>query len=1415
MLRGAGSGFVSINEKINKMRLNKLQKVKKTVFSSLFALLILFGTSSNVFAQEGENVLVNGNFSDGLNNWTTYVADFVGVDADFNVVDGEAAITNIQNAGGDVWHVQLFQLLSEEQKASLEIGETYDITFDARSSEDGRQLTMYFGEEGGGFASLEVFETELSTTMETYSTSAVVTSTFPQMKLGFEVGLSSADVFIDNVELVLGEAGDPGDPTPPSMPDGFQASDMVGPDPVDAGEVFLAAGPSNVGDANIEYRLFYSQTADVPANPQDATEYAFGSTPGDGNGEAAFGFRLGGLEDATEYSFWLYQYDSANDLFSEPAFASAVSGGEDDPGDPTLTPTTNAPVPTIDPDNVVSLFSDVYDNSVVTNYDPNWGQSGHGLVDPEFDPGTGNLLLAYPNFNYQGTLLEETDLSGKEFLHIDIWTMADPAETIIEVSPVNFGSGPAEVLVPIDYVQGEWTSVSIPKSAFGDMTWDAVREFKFAANGPGSVVPVDIYIDNLYFSGDGEAGDPTPPSMPDGFVASDMVGPDPVDAGEIFLAAGPSNVAEPDIEYRLFYSLSSDVPANPQDATEYEFGTTPGDGDGVNPFGFRLGGLEEATEYTFWLYQYDSANDLFSEPAVASAVSGGDGDDPAGPPTPVGFTASDMVGDDPVDDGEIFLSVGPNNVIEPNIEYRLFYSVTADAPANPQDATEYAFGSTDGDGDGVGAFGFRLGGLEESTHYTFWLYQYDTELEAFSAPAEASAVSGGEDEGGEGENVLVNGDFSDGLAAWSTFIADFAGVSADIEVVDGEASITNIEGAGGEPWWIQLNQIFTPEQIASLQVGETYEVSFDARSSEDGRPLRMYFGQEGGGFQDLVTFDINLTTSMETYSTTVVVTQTFEEMKLGFEAGLSNADVFIDNAVLILGESGDPDPIGPPTPVGFTASDMVGPDPVDDGEIFLSVGPNDVEQPNIEYRLFYSVSADAPSDPQEATEYAFGSTDGDGGGVAAFGFRLGDLEIATEYTFWLYQYDTDIEEFSDPAVASAVSGGEDDTVPLDLPVTFDDPNVDYNIVDFGGTMSQIVEDPTDSENLVVETVKTEAAETWAGTTVGGGTGFATPVPFDEENTTMSLRVWSPVADIPVRIKVEDSNDATISVETEAMVPVAEEWVTLVFNFANEAEGTSPINFENTYNMASVFFDFDTSGGAAGERTYYWDDMEFGGEADDPDPTGPSVPVGFTASDMVGEEPVGPGEIFLSAGPSDVEEENIEYRLYYSLTDEAPESPFDAAEYVFGSTPGDGEGNAAFGFVLGGLEPGEEYTFWLYQYDTDLELFSEPAEASAVSGEQDTSTLDDGDIPTEFALNQNYPNPFNPTTQIVFDMPENSNVRLDVYNLMGQLVATLVDENMNAGTHTVTFDASRLASGVYLYRLQAGSAVMTRKMTLIK
>ena len=91
-----------------------------------------------------------------------------------------------------------------------------------------------------------------------------------------------------------------------------------------------------------------------------------------------------------------------------------------------------------------------------------------------------------------------------------------------------------------------------------------------------------------------------------------------------------------------------------------------------------------------------------------------------------------------------------------------------------------------------------------------------------------------------------------------------------------------------------------------------------------------------------------------------------------------------------------------------------------------------------------------------------------------------------------------------------------------------------------------------------------------------------------------------------------------------------------------------------------------------------------------------------------------------------------------------------------------------------------------------------------------------DMPQQISLNQNYPNPFNPSTIISYELPNSERVTLEVFNVYGQLIQTLVsDQQMNAGAHQVQFDASNLASGLYIYRLTAGEFTQSARMTLIK
>jgi len=112
--------------------------------------------------------------------------------------------------------------------------------------------------------------------------------------------------------------------------------------------------------------------------------------------------------------------------------------------------------------------------------------------------------------------------------------------------------------------------------------------------------------------------------------------------------------------------------------------------------------------------------------------------------------------------------------------------------------------------------------------------------------------------------------------------------------------------------------------------------------------------------------------------------------------------------------------------------------------------------------------------------------------------------------------------------------------------------------------------------------------------------------------------------------------------------------------------------------------------------------------------------------------------------------------------------------------------------------------------TGIGLFSHFNTGTTVSLDESRTEIPDG-----LALNQNYPNPFNPSTNIQFDVPTSMHIKLEIFNVLGQKVAELVNKPLAGGTYSYRFDASGLSSGIYMYRLSTGKITMTRKMMLIK
>ena len=147
----------------------------------------------------------------------------------------------------------------------------------------------------------------------------------------------------------------------------------------------------------------------------------------------------------------------------------------------------------------------------------------------------------------------------------------------------------------------------------------------------------------------------------------------------------------------------------------------------------------------------------------------------------------------------------------------------------------------------------------------------------------------------------------------------------------------------------------------------------------------------------------------------------------------------------------------------------------------------------------------------------------------------------------------------------------------------------------------------------------------------------------------------------------------------------------------------------------------------------------------------------------------------------------------------------------------------FNFVLNDADGGtrDNQIQWSTKGNADGRWWNTPAQWPAVAlsapTSAPTSIVGAEELPEEIILEQNYPNPFNPSTSIQFSLPASETITLRVFDSLGRTVSTLIDQKLHtAGTHTIQFNASGLASGIYLYRLEAGSSIlMSRRMLLIK
>jgi hypothetical protein len=156
------------------------------------------------------------------------------------------------------------------------------------------------------------------------------------------------------------------------------------------------------------------------------------------------------------------------------------------------TPTTAAPTPTWESDDVISVYSDAYTDNIANNLNPGWGQATQ-TTEVQID---GNNTLEYANLNYQGMEYPETDVSAMKYLHLDYFTNdATSLEFFLVTNGVNGTDETAyDIAASESFALGQWVSLDIPLIFYSDAGQDLAKAFQFKTEGNGTV-----YLDNMYF----------------------------------------------------------------------------------------------------------------------------------------------------------------------------------------------------------------------------------------------------------------------------------------------------------------------------------------------------------------------------------------------------------------------------------------------------------------------------------------------------------------------------------------------------------------------------------------------------------------------------------------------------------------------------------------------------------------------------------------------------------------------------------------------------------------------------------------------------------------------------------------------------------------------------------------------------
>lgn len=606
-------------------------------------------------------------------------------------------------------------------------------------------------------------------------------------------------------------------------------------------------------------------------------------------------------------------------------------------------------------------------------------------------------------------------------------------------------------------------------------------------------------------------------------------------------------------------------------------------------------------------------------------------------------------------------------------------------------------------------------------------------------------------------NIVKNGDFS----AESDWLE--AG-----EIVDGELRFLDLPGTGNI-YDIQANQPFDSTQLAALEVGKPYTVSFDARTDEGTHDVHLFIGEVGGGWaryldpntsEGLITID----SEMKTYTRDFAIGEVWPSMRLGFEVNSDAGDVYIDNVIFTQVE--DVVPGAPDFAVSTT-----------DGIVTITITDNGAAS----YDVFFA-------------DTAFTTTDGGG--------LVGSVDPANGLTFTHTTKAPHPNYVADFEAHYGVIGLSEKGSASDM------------------TAKSITTSMTVAENYIYE-LSEDAVEAVAGALEAGVVPEAATlaaffpdsyVPFTIDQNSPQVEGSGADSDADVSGKFWVGFENTTG--TDLMVIYAEIMDDIIVPTPNADNGGGGWNYDSweggigTYEPQSVITGSDHSDFESGDEPEY------------------QLRAGF----MEGASPyihawdgdAGTPGFNQLVGNSQTIGDSSQAGMYRLLTvmSTLEFSGVNTGAKDFDFPTGAGVTTIPFQLAINDNDDTGRDAQLAWSSKSTSAWWNTPSdwEVVALVGADAVSSSNEDDItaPVTFTLEQNYPNPFNPSTNIQFTLPAASDVTLEVFNMLGQKVATLLsNEKMTAGSHTQKFDASSLASGMYVYRISAANFVQSRKMMLIK